>query len=124
MQTASTINCDVVSRGITAEQRMEATESKVFEEELAKDTIMAWDDLSEFRKKLPLAVEVSSDNISIYKITNMHVMYSLIINNDFCISIQRGFESPIRTFIDYNKNKRQLYSQIKEILDHLDNLNQ
>ena len=58
-QTASTINCDVISSGITAEQRMEATESEVVEEKLTKDK----NDMG-----LPLAVEVSSDNIPIYKI--------------------------------------------------------
>ena len=42
---------------------------------------------------------------------------SLIMISVFPLNM--GLKSvPIRKFIDYNKNKLQLYSQVKEILDH------
>ena len=70
---------------------MEATENKGAEEQFTSNTIKTWEALSDCCRQLPLAVKVSSDNISIYKVNNMHVKYSLIIHNDFHITAQTRY---------------------------------
>ena len=95
----------------------------LLEKKLISNTIKTWEALSDFCKQLPLAVGVSSDNISIYEVRNMHVKYSLIIHNDFHITAQCGLQSvPVRKLICYTNNKLELYSQIKVVLDHLDRI--
>ena len=122
-QTTSNTNRNICARGVTVEQRMEVTEHNVAQKKLTSNTIKTWEALSDFCKQLPSAVEVSSDNISIYKVDNMHVKYSLIIHNDFHITAQCGLQSvPARKLICYTNNKLELYSQIKAVLDHLDRI--
>ena len=120
-QTMSNIDRNVCARGVTVEQRMKVTKDNVAEKELSLDTIKTWEELSDFCKKLPLAVEVSSDNISIYKVSDMHVKYSLIIHNDFYVTAKSGLKViPVRNLISYKNNKLEQYSQLKAVLDHLD----